>query len=157
VSIPTKPSGTSILEAVQTIAAGDTFYDGMVVFDDRVSCIGQAEGQDCHAVFQIEEGGSLSNIIKWTQPNRRRALLGSLVHLTMPGSLQSARMPSQSGNKTRDVPGTSRGSGVLALMTRLFGTTVLKQSASLTSLWRISASCIAAVEIVTLCMNDMSL
>ncbi|KAI1341095.1 pectate lyase precursor [Xylariaceae sp. FL0016] len=56
-------SGTSVLSAVQTIAAGESFDGGMVMFDRGVSCTGQAEGGDSDAVFQIEEGGSLSNVI----------------------------------------------------------------------------------------------
>lgn len=35
----------------------------MVMFDRGVSCTGQAEGGDSDAVFQIEAGGSLSNVI----------------------------------------------------------------------------------------------
>jgi hypothetical protein len=35
----------------------------MVMFDRGVSCTGQAEGGDSDAVFQIEEGGSISNVI----------------------------------------------------------------------------------------------
>lgn len=61
-SLP-KSSGTSALLAVQTIAAGKSFDGGMVMFDRGVSCTGQDEGGDSDAVFQIEEGGSLSNVI----------------------------------------------------------------------------------------------
>jgi hypothetical protein len=56
-------SGTSALSAAQTIAAGDSFDGGMVMFDRGVSCTGQDEGGESDAVFQIEEGGSLSNVI----------------------------------------------------------------------------------------------
>lgn len=56
-------SGTSVLKAVQTIAAGKSFDGGMVAFDRGVSCTGQAEGGDSDAVFEIEDGGSLSNVI----------------------------------------------------------------------------------------------
>jgi hypothetical protein len=56
-------SGTSALSAVQTIAASDSFDGGMVMFDRGVSCTGQSEGGDSDAVFQIENGGSLSNVI----------------------------------------------------------------------------------------------
>lgn len=56
-------SGTSVLDAVQTIAAGETFDGGMVAFDRGVSCTGQEEGGDSDAVFEIEDGGSLSNVI----------------------------------------------------------------------------------------------
>lgn len=56
-------SGTSALSAVQTIAAGESFDGGMVMFDRGVSCTGQSEGGDSDAVFQIEDGGSISNVI----------------------------------------------------------------------------------------------
>ncbi|KAH7384796.1 putative pectate lyase H [Cadophora sp. MPI-SDFR-AT-0126] len=56
-------SGTSVLSAAQTIAAGESFDGGMVTFDRGVSCTGQAEGGDSDAVFQIENGGSISNVI----------------------------------------------------------------------------------------------
>jgi hypothetical protein len=61
-SLP-KSSGTSVLKAVQTIAAGKSFDGGMKMFDRGVSCTGQDEGGDSDAVFQIEAGGSLSNVI----------------------------------------------------------------------------------------------
>ncbi|KAK4507527.1 hypothetical protein PRZ48_001262 [Zasmidium cellare] len=61
-SIPAS-SGTSVLSAVQTIAAGETFDGGMVAFDRGVDCTGQAEGGDSDAVFEIENGGTLSNVI----------------------------------------------------------------------------------------------
>lgn len=56
-------SGTSVLDAVQTIVAGGSFDGGMVMFDRGVSCSGQSEGGDSDAVFEIEEGGTLSNVI----------------------------------------------------------------------------------------------
>lgn len=56
-------SGTSALSAAQTIAAGESFDGGMVMFDRGVECTGQSEGGDSDAVFQIEEGGSISNVI----------------------------------------------------------------------------------------------
>lgn len=56
-------SGTSALSAVKTIAAGETFDGGMVMFDRGVSCTGQTEGGDSDAVFQLEEGASISNVI----------------------------------------------------------------------------------------------
>ena len=56
-------SGTSALSAAQTIAAGDSFDGGMVMFDRGVSCTGQAEGGDSDAVFQLENGASISNVI----------------------------------------------------------------------------------------------
>ncbi|KAJ0107521.1 hypothetical protein J7T55_007710 [Diaporthe amygdali] len=56
-------SGSSALEDVQTIAAGDSFDGGMYVYDRGVDCTGQDEGGDSDAVFQIEEGGTLKNVI----------------------------------------------------------------------------------------------
>lgn len=61
-SLP-KSSGTSVLSAVKTIAAGESFDGGMVMFDRGTSCTGQSEGDDSDAVFEIEDGGSLSNVI----------------------------------------------------------------------------------------------
>ncbi|KAK6601814.1 pectate lyase D 3 [Botrytis cinerea] len=61
-SVPAS-SGTSVLSAVQTIAAGESFDGGMIMYDRGVSCEGQSEGGDSDAVFQIEAGGSLSNVI----------------------------------------------------------------------------------------------
>ncbi|KAI3341626.1 pectate lyase-domain-containing protein [Ustulina deusta] len=56
-------SGSSALKDVYTVAAGKSFDGGMVMYDRGVDCTGQAEGGDSDAVFQIEEGGSLSNVI----------------------------------------------------------------------------------------------
>ncbi|KAH8426374.1 pectate lyase [Aspergillus melleus] len=56
-------SGTSTLSAVKTIAAGENFDGGMVMYDRGVSCTGQEEGDDSDAVFEIENGGTLSNVI----------------------------------------------------------------------------------------------
>ncbi|KAJ3959889.1 hypothetical protein N0V92_003488 [Colletotrichum tropicale] len=56
-------SGTSVLKAAQTIAAGESFDGGMKMFDRGVSCTGQAEGGDSDSVFILEKGASLSNVI----------------------------------------------------------------------------------------------
>ncbi|KAJ4396117.1 hypothetical protein N0V93_000334 [Gnomoniopsis smithogilvyi] len=56
-------SGTSALSAAKTIAAGESFDGGMVMFDRGVSCTGQEEGGDSDAVFQLEDGASISNVI----------------------------------------------------------------------------------------------
>ncbi|KAI1633114.1 pectate lyase [Biscogniauxia mediterranea] len=56
-------SGSSALADVYTIAAGESFDGGYVMYDRGVDCTGQEEGGDSDAVFQIEEGGSLSNVI----------------------------------------------------------------------------------------------
>ncbi|KAK9422221.1 putative Pectate lyase [Seiridium unicorne] len=56
-------SGSSVLSDVYTIAAGESFDGGMYAYDRGVDCEGQTEGGDSDAVFQIEEGGTLSNVI----------------------------------------------------------------------------------------------
>ncbi|KAL0931132.1 pectate lyase D 3 [Colletotrichum truncatum] len=56
-------SGTSVLKAAQTVAAGKSFDGGMKMFDRGVSCTGQAEGGDSDAVFILEKGATLSNVI----------------------------------------------------------------------------------------------
>ncbi|WPV10357.1 Pectate lyase H [Fulvia fulva] len=56
-------SGSSALDAVKTIAAGEFFDGGMVAYDRGQSCTGQSEGGDSDAVFYLEEGASLSNVI----------------------------------------------------------------------------------------------
>ncbi|KAI9054921.1 hypothetical protein LZ554_002064 [Drepanopeziza brunnea f. sp. 'monogermtubi'] len=56
-------TGSTVLQAVQTIAAGASFDGKMAMYDRGVSCTGQAEGGGSDAVFNIEAGGSLSNVI----------------------------------------------------------------------------------------------
>ncbi|KKY14430.1 putative pectate lyase [Phaeomoniella chlamydospora] len=56
-------SGSSTLSAVQTIAAGETYDGGMYMIDRGVSCTGQDEGGDSDAVFELEDGATLSNVI----------------------------------------------------------------------------------------------
>jgi hypothetical protein len=59
-----KPSGTSLLAAAQTIAAGKSFDGGMKQWDRSVStCNEQAEGGDADAVFLLQDGATLSNAI----------------------------------------------------------------------------------------------
>lgn len=59
-----KSSGTSAAAAVKTIAAGATFDGGMVQFDRSPStCSEQAEGGDSDAVFILQNGATLSNVI----------------------------------------------------------------------------------------------
>ncbi|KAH9907757.1 pectate lyase-domain-containing protein [Xylariomycetidae sp. FL2044] len=55
-------SGSSALSDVMTIASGETFDGGMVAYDRGVSCT-EGEGGDSDAVFQIENGGTLKNVI----------------------------------------------------------------------------------------------
>ncbi|KAF7540375.1 hypothetical protein G7Z17_g12223 [Cylindrodendrum hubeiense] len=56
-------AGSSVLDAVMTIAAGESFDGGNVMYDRGVSCTGQEEGGDSDAVFILEAGASLSNVI----------------------------------------------------------------------------------------------
>ncbi|ROW07573.1 hypothetical protein VPNG_06847 [Cytospora leucostoma] len=56
-------AGSTALSAVQTIAAGESFDGGYVVYDRGVSCTDHMPGGDSDAVFQIQDGGSLSNVI----------------------------------------------------------------------------------------------
>lgn len=57
-------SGTTALAAVKTIAAGATFDGGMVQWDRSPStCNEQAEGGDADAVFLLQDGAVLSNVI----------------------------------------------------------------------------------------------
>ncbi|RSL66633.1 hypothetical protein CEP53_003262 [Fusarium sp. AF-6] len=56
-------AGSSVLDAPMTIAAGETFDGGNVMYDRGVSCTGQDEGGDSDAVFILEAGASLSNVI----------------------------------------------------------------------------------------------
>ncbi|KAI4601266.1 hypothetical protein KJ359_012456 [Pestalotiopsis sp. 9143b] len=56
-------SGSSTFSEAKTIAAGDSFDGGMYAIDRGVTCTGQEEGGDSDAVFILEEGASLSNVI----------------------------------------------------------------------------------------------
>ncbi|KAG8162037.1 hypothetical protein KVR01_007802 [Diaporthe batatas] len=57
-------SGTTALAAVKTIAASKSFDGGMIQWDRNPStCNDQAEGGDADAVFLLEEGAVLSNVI----------------------------------------------------------------------------------------------
>ncbi|CZT03734.1 uncharacterized protein RAG0_10402 [Rhynchosporium agropyri] len=58
-----KSAGTSILKAAQTIAAGASFDGKLIMYDRGTPCTGQQERGDEAAVFQIEHGGSISNVI----------------------------------------------------------------------------------------------
>jgi pectate lyase len=58
-----KSSGSSVLKAVKTIAAGQTFDGGMKMYDRGQKCTGQDEGGDSDAVFILEKGATLSNVI----------------------------------------------------------------------------------------------
>ncbi|PQE10560.1 pectate lyase A protein [Rutstroemia sp. NJR-2017a BVV2] len=57
-------SGSSALAAASTIAASATFDGGMKKYDRSVStCNDQAEGGDADAVFVLQAGATLSNVI----------------------------------------------------------------------------------------------
>ena len=59
-----KPAKTSDLPAAQTIAAGQSFDGGNVQFDRNPStCKEQSEGENQDAVFVLEDGASLSNVV----------------------------------------------------------------------------------------------
>lgn len=60
-SIPAS-SGSSALDAVQTIAAGESFDGGMFVYDRGQSCTGQSEGGDSDSVFILEVSQLLNTI-----------------------------------------------------------------------------------------------
>lgn len=65
------PAGSSVLAKVMTIAAGESFDGGNAMFDRGVTCTGQEEGGSSDAVFILEKGASLSNVIigELTRPN----------------------------------------------------------------------------------------
>ncbi|CCX07613.1 Similar to Probable pectate lyase E; acc. no. Q4WC29 [Pyronema omphalodes CBS 100304] len=56
-------TGTLTYSAVQTISAGGTYDGKMKRIDRGVSCTGQAEGGDKDAVFILQEGATLKNVI----------------------------------------------------------------------------------------------
>jgi hypothetical protein len=62
-NFPTAASSTG-LPAVRTIAAGESFDGGMIEWDRSPStCQDQTETGDKDAVFILEEGATLSNVI----------------------------------------------------------------------------------------------
>ncbi|KAF5009208.1 hypothetical protein FDECE_4573 [Fusarium decemcellulare] len=56
-------TGSKSLSAPQTIKAGETFDAEWVKYDRGVKCDGQSEGGDDDAVFLLEEGATLRNVI----------------------------------------------------------------------------------------------
>jgi len=58
-----RPVSSSVLVKAMTIAAGESFDGGNAMFDRGVSCTGQDEGGSSDAVFILEKGASLSNVI----------------------------------------------------------------------------------------------
>ncbi|KAK0493346.1 polysaccharide lyase family 3 protein [Armillaria luteobubalina] len=82
---PTPPS-TSSLSSPKTIEAGESFDGGNVRFDrGDGACEGQTESGEDAAVFLLEEGASLSNVVivyilyssGWSRPIRGIHCLGS--------------------------------------------------------------------------------
>lgn len=58
------PKGSQNLAAVKTIAAGQSFDGGMQLWDRSPStCKGQTEGGNKDAVFILEEGATISNVV----------------------------------------------------------------------------------------------
>ncbi|KAF9872976.1 pectate lyase [Colletotrichum karsti] len=58
------PKGSQNLNAVKTIAAGQSFDGGMQLWDRSPStCKGQTEGGNKDAVFILEEGATISNVV----------------------------------------------------------------------------------------------
>lgn len=55
-------SGHSVLSAVHTVAAGTSFDGKMYRYDRGVSCV-DGEGGDSDAVFAVQTGGTLKNVI----------------------------------------------------------------------------------------------
>lgn len=62
-TFPSPPS-TSSLSSARTIAAGQTFDGGNVRFDrGSGACKGQTEGGDSDAVFLLQQGATLQNVV----------------------------------------------------------------------------------------------
>ena len=59
-----KSSGTTNLAAAKTVAPGESFDGEMLQWDRSPStCQDKAEGGDADAVFIVQEGGTLSNVV----------------------------------------------------------------------------------------------
>ncbi|KAF5020308.1 hypothetical protein F66182_7684 [Fusarium sp. NRRL 66182] len=56
-------TGSKSLSSPQTIKAGETFDAGWVKYDRGVKCSGQSEGGSDDAVFLLEDGATLRNVI----------------------------------------------------------------------------------------------
>ncbi|KAF2145325.1 polysaccharide lyase family 3 protein [Aplosporella prunicola CBS 121167] len=56
-------AGSSSFSTPYVVAAGKSFDGKLVKYDRGTSCTGQAEGGDKDAVFHVEEGGTLKNVI----------------------------------------------------------------------------------------------
>lgn len=63
VDIAARQAASTVLDEPMTIAAGGTFDGGNAVFDRGVDCTGQEEGGSSDAVFILEAGASLSNVV----------------------------------------------------------------------------------------------
>ncbi|KAI9150786.1 pectate lyase [Paramyrothecium foliicola] len=58
-----KATGTKTLKAPQVIKKGQTFDAKWVRYDRGVKCTGQSEGGDKDAVFTLEDGATIKNVI----------------------------------------------------------------------------------------------
>lgn len=56
-------AASSVLDAPRTIAAGESFDGAGATFDRGVTCTGQVEGGSDDAVFILEAGATLSNVV----------------------------------------------------------------------------------------------
>jgi hypothetical protein len=144
------------LIAAQTIAAGGSFDGGMIMFDRGVSCTGQSEGGDSDAVFNTEEGDSLSNVI--TGPNQIEG-----VHCQGACALTNVWWPAVCENafsakvQAAGLPRLSRAVELLVLLIRLFSTTMEELSLSPISLLRILESFTDLAVTARRCMRGMLL
>lgn len=60
---PSSSRGSTTFPSTMVIAAGQSFDGKGATFGRGVSCTGQAEGGDSDAVFILESGASLSNVV----------------------------------------------------------------------------------------------
>ncbi|EEY14346.1 pectate lyase [Verticillium alfalfae VaMs.102] len=80
------PAGTELASA--PIKVSGALDGGMKLYDrDTVVCAGQAEGGDADAIFILDDGATLSNVIIGPKPGRGRALSGH------PGTLEERLVP----------------------------------------------------------------
>ncbi|KAL4782897.1 pectate lyase-domain-containing protein [Aspergillus varians] len=55
--------GSETFDEPQVVSGSDVFDGGMKTYGRGVSCTGDAEGGDSDAVFSVEDGGTLKNVI----------------------------------------------------------------------------------------------
>ncbi|KAK0195483.1 polysaccharide lyase family 3 protein [Armillaria mellea] len=75
-TFPEPATSTSLSEA-KTIATGESFDGDNVRYDRGTECGGQSEGGDSDAVFLLEEGASLSNVVIGSDQGEGIHCLGS--------------------------------------------------------------------------------